>query len=181
MKFEHLEIPDLILVTPRVFEDERGFFFESFQEKKFREFGIAEKFVQDNHVSSKAGVFRGLHYQIAPHAQGKLVRVIRGKIYDVAVDIRKNSPTFGRYAGVMLDAEKKQMLYVPAGFAHGYYSFEDGTEVLYKATGFYSKEHERGLLWNDPKVGIDWPFDISRIRLVERDKNFPGLSSAELF
>lgn len=181
MKFIPLEIPDIILFEPKVFGDHRGFFYESYRKSVFSENGINEDFVQDNHVSSSKGVLRGLHYQIEPATQAKLLRVIRGSIFDVAVDIRKNSKTFGKYIGIHLDAEKKQMLYIPKGFAHGYCSLEDHCEVLYKVSENYSPEHERGILWNDPEIGIEWPKLDMDYSLSEKDTKYPALKEAPLF
>jgi dTDP-4-dehydrorhamnose 3,5-epimerase len=157
MKFTALCIPDVILVEPRVFEDSRGFFYESYNLQRFRENGISTEFVQDNHSRSARGVLRGLHFQKEPHAQGKLVRAVKGAIFDVAVDIRPGSPTYGCWVGEQLDSENRRMLYIPAGFAHGFCSLADNTEVLYKATDFYSAPDESGLIWNDPEVKITWP------------------------
>lgn len=150
------EIPDVLIIEPRVFGDDRGFFFESFNEKAFNEkTGLDVRFVQDNHSRSVKNVLRGLHYQIQ-QAQGKLVRVVAGSIFDIAVDIRKSSPTFGQWVSCELSAGNKRQLWIPAGFAHGFVSLEDGTEVLYKATDYYAPEHERTILWNDPDLAIVW-------------------------
>jgi dTDP-4-dehydrorhamnose 3,5-epimerase len=157
MQTTPLEIPDVILLTPRVFADHRGSFFESFNARVFREVtGVDAEFVQDNHSTSKAHVIRGLHFQVR-HAQGKLVRVIEGSIYDVVVDLRKSSPTFGRWAGVELTTESRSMLWVPAGFAHGFYVTSESAQVLYKTTDYWAPEHERTLQWNDSAVGVEWP------------------------
>ena len=157
MKFTPLAIPDIILIEPRVFEDPRGFFLESYNYAVFSKHGIKDIFVQDNHSKSARGVLRGLHYQVPPKAQAKLGRVIRGKAFDVAVDIRRHSKSFGRHVSLVLNAEDKSMLYIPSGFAHGYCALEDETEFIYKVSDFYSPEHERGILWNDPALKIDWP------------------------
>ncbi len=149
-------IPDLILIEPKVFGDERGFFLESYHELQYAQIGIPCHFVQDNHSGSRQGILRGLHYQIR-QPQGKLVRVIAGEIFDVAVDLRKSSPTFGKWAGCTLSAHNKQQLWVPPGFAHGFYVVSDWAEVLYKTSDFYAPEHERTLLWNDPEIGVQWP------------------------
>lgn len=149
-------IPDLILIEPKVFGDERGFNMESYNEKQYAQAGITSHFVQDNHSGSRQGILRGMHYQIC-QAQGKLVRAIVGEIFDVAVDLRKSSPTFGKWAGCTLSAQNKQLLWVPPGFAHGFYVISDWAEVLYKVTDFYAPEHERTLLWNDAEIGIQWP------------------------
>lgn len=178
MKLTPLEIPAVILIEPRVFEDARGFFYESYREDLFAQHGIRERFVQDNHSKSGLGVLRGLHYQVAPRAQAKLVRVVRGSIFDVAVDIRRGSGTFGRYVGTVLSAGNRRMLYIPQGFAHGFCVLEDETEVLYKASDIYSPEHERGILWSDPAIGIDWP--KMEFSLSDKDKKHPRLNEAVL-
>lgn len=150
------KIPDVFIIEPKVFGDERGFFFESFNQKNFTEkTGITSEFVQDNHSRSVQGVLRGLHYQIQ-HTQGKLLRVIAGEIFDVAVDMRKSSPNFGEWVGCILSAENKRQFWVPPGFAHGFLVTSDIAEVLYKTTDYYAPNYERSLLWNDPDVGIDW-------------------------
>lgn len=177
MKVSKTEIPDILILESKVFSDDRGSFFESYNQKMFKDLGIAGNFPQDNHVLSSCGVVRGLHYQIAPHAQAKLVRVIRGSVCDVAVDIRKGSPTFGRHVAVILKAEEKKILYVPTGFAHGYLALEDHTEVLYKVSDFYSPEHERGVLWNDPALKIKWPKVNAEYKISERDLKLPALST----
>lgn len=175
MKFVPLAIPDVILIEPKVIGDSRGFFMEFYREDLFAQNGISLIFIQDNHSRSAKGVLRGLHYQIEPMAQAKLVRVVQGEVYDVAVDIRKGSKTFGKYVGEILSAENKKMLYVPPGFAHGYCSLRDGTEFMYKCSALYSPSHERGLIWNDPSVSIQWPrLDVSYI-LSEKDKKYPYL------
>ena len=178
MKFTPLSIPDVILIEPRVFGDSRGFFYESYHETLFAEHGIKDRFVQDNYSRSALGVLRGLHYQAEPRAQAKLIRVIRGKVFDVAVDIRKNSGTFGKHVACILSAEDKQMLYVPRGFAHGFCVLEEGTEFLYKVSDFYSPVHERGILWNDPALGIEWPRPGTAFILSDKDKKYPTLQSA---
>ncbi|PIQ87338.1 MAG: dTDP-4-dehydrorhamnose 3,5-epimerase [Candidatus Omnitrophica bacterium CG11_big_fil_rev_8_21_14_0_20_45_26] len=178
MKFTPLKIPDVILIEPNVHGDGRGFFFESYHEKVFAEHGINDRFVQDNHSSSVKGVLRGLHYQIAPKAQAKLIRVIRGSIFDVAVDIRKDSKTFGQHVTMTLTAEKREMLYIPAGFAHGFCVLENGTEVFYKVSDFYSPADERGILWNDPKLAIPWPPLKIDYLLSERDRKHPPFLEA---
>lgn len=156
-QFKRLKIPDVILIEPKVFSDERGFFMETYKYSDFAAFGIKEQFVQDNHSRSKKGVLRGLHYQRPPKAQGKLVRVVVGEIFDVAVDIRKGSPWYGKWVGVTLSAENKLMLYIPPGFAHGFCVLSEEAEVVYKVTEEYSPEHDAGILWNDPGIGIQWP------------------------
>jgi dTDP-4-dehydrorhamnose 3,5-epimerase len=149
-------LPDVLLIEPRVYGDERGFFFESWNKRALAAAGLDADFVQDNHSRSERNVLRGLHYQIE-HAQGKLVRVCSGTVFDVAVDIRRTSPTFGRWVGVTLSAQNKQMLWIPAGFAHGFLVLSEAAEFLYKATDYWYPAHERTLLWNDPALGIDWP------------------------
>lgn len=181
MKFTRLAIPDVILIEPRVFEDPRGFFFESFREDLFHQNGIKERFIQDNHSCSSKGVLRGLHYQMPPKAQAKLIRVVRGEIFDVVVDIRKSSPTFGQQVSVVLDEKKKQMLYVPQGFAHGFLTLQDGTEVLYKTNEFYSPKDERGVLWNDPNLKIKWPDLKIPLIFSDKDQKYPCLKDAEIF
>ena len=153
------KIPDVLIIEPRVFQDDRGFFLEGYNSKAFADkAGITEPFVQDNHSCSSQNVLRGLHYQIE-HAQGKLVRAIAGAIFDVAVDIRKHSPTFGQWVSCTLSAENKRMLWVPPGFAHGFMVISEVAEVLYKTTDYYAPQHERSILWNDPDLGINWPLD----------------------
>jgi len=158
MKVTTFKIPDLLLIEPKVFGDDRGFFFESFNQDLF-EGAIKRKinFVQDNHSKSSKGVLRGLHFQTAPKAQGKLVRVIHGEVFDVAVDLRKSSPTLGQWAGVILSDHNKKQLWIPEGFAHGFLTLSDTAEFLYKTTEFYSPNHERSILWNDPTLNIEWP------------------------
>lgn len=153
-----LEIPDVCLIEPQVFGDDRGFFFESFNHKKFEEvIGRSVTFVQDNHSKSKRNVLRGLHYQKAPKMQGKLVRVTVGEVFDVAVDIRQGSPTYGKWVGVLLSASNKKQLWIPEGFAHGFYVLSDEAEVLYKATDYYAPECEGTIRWDDPDLAIQWP------------------------
>ena len=176
-EFERMEIPDVILVKPKVFGDDRGFFMETFKKSDFVKHGINPDFVQDNHSKSERGVVRGLHYQLNPKAQGKLVRVSRGKLIDVVVDIRKGSPFYGKWLSVELSEENKHMLWMPPGFAHGVCILEDDTDLLYKATGEYSLEHDRGILWNDPEIGVDWPIDNPS--LSEKDMKQPLLKDAE--
>jgi dTDP-4-dehydrorhamnose 3,5-epimerase len=158
MKVTPLSISDVLLIEPQVFGDERGFFFESFNQNKFEE-AVKRKinFVQDNHSKSVKGVLRGLHYQLPPKAQGKLVRVIQGEVFDVAVDLRQSSATFGKWVGETLSADNKKQMWIPEGFAHGFLALSDTVEFLYKTTEFYSKEHEQAILWNDKTIAIDWP------------------------
>ncbi|HXP97396.1 MAG TPA: dTDP-4-dehydrorhamnose 3,5-epimerase [Telmatospirillum sp.] len=170
------KIPDVRIVKPRRFGDHRGFFSETFNVKTFAEAGISKPFVQDNHsLSGPKGTIRGLHFQIPPFAQDKLVRVVRGAILDVAVDIRRNSPTYGQSVAVVLSAEEWNQLYIPIGFAHGFCTIEPDTEVIYKVTNFYSAEHDRGLLWNDPDLSIDWPVSGDAAVLSDKDKVHPRL------
>jgi len=176
-EFKRLEIPEIILIDPQVFPDERGFFMETYRYSDFANFGLEERFVQDNHSRSARGVLRGLHYQKPPKPQGKLVRVVVGEIFDVAVDIRKGSPTYGKWVGVRLSAESKQMLYIPPGFAHGFCVLSEEAEVIYKVTEEYSRPHEAGIIWNDPEVGIDWP--IEQPILSCKDAALPTLTRAD--
>lgn len=183
MKATPTAIPDVILIEPDVFGDERGFFFESFNQQKF-EAAIGRKvdFVQDNHSKSVRGVLRGLHYQLPPHAQGKLVRVVQGEVFDVAVDIRKSSPTFGKWVGVTLTAENKKQLWIPEGFAHGFLTLSDTAEFLYKTTSFYDKESERGIIWNDASLAISWSSDdTGKIKVSQKDSIAPKLLNAAYF
>lgn len=172
-------LPGVFILEPRVFGDERGFFLESYNEKVFAELGITERFVQDNHSSSRRNVLRGLHYQIQ-HPQGKLVRVAEGEILDVAVDLRRSSPTFGKWEAVRLSGENKRMLWIPPGFAHGFRVISDQAHVLYKATDFYSPESERTLAWNDPDLKIDWALDGDPI-VSAKDQRGSSLRDAETF
>tara|TARA_B100002052_G_C15686272_1_gene508545 strand:+ start:207 stop:758 length:552 start_codon:yes stop_codon:yes gene_type:complete len=181
MKFSLLNIPEIILLEPEVFGDERGFFYESFNQEVFEEItGIKANFVQDNHSKSTKGVLRGLHYQLPPMSQGKLVRVIQGSVFDVAVDIRKGSKTFGFWVGEILSSENKKQLWIPEGFAHGFYTISETAELVYKTTDFYSPKHERVIIWNDNKISIEWPFE-SEPFLNDRDSLAYNLSQAEIF
>lgn len=180
MNFTPLQIPEVIVFEPKVFGDERGFFFESFNQQRFEAaVGNAVHFVQDNHSKSARGVLRGLHYQIQ-QAQGKLVRVVQGEVFDVAVDLRKSSPTFGRWVGERLSAENKKQLWVPAGFAHGFVVLSETAEFVYKTTDYYAPAHERSLLWNDPALGIDWPMTTTPT-LSDKDRNARVLAEAEVY
>ncbi|HMH18373.1 MAG TPA: dTDP-4-dehydrorhamnose 3,5-epimerase [Burkholderiales bacterium] len=179
MKVIPTRLPEVLLLEPRVFGDSRGFFFESWNERESELAGIRAHFVQDNHSRSEKGVLRGLHYQIR-QPQGKLVRVVAGEIFDVAVDIRRNSPNFGRWEGVRLDADSHKMLWIPIGFAHGFCVLSDFAEVLYKATDFYAPEHERCILWDDPALHIDWPLS-SPPALSAKDAAGTPLRDAEVF
>ena len=177
-EFIKLDVKDVQLIVPKVFNDERGFFLETFKESEFIENGITDDFRQDNHSKSTKGVLRGLHYQMQPKAQAKIVRCIKGKIFDVAVDIRKTSPTFSKWAGEILSEENKHMLYIPEGFAHGFVVLSDTAEILYKASNEYSKEHDRGIFWNDPDININWNIDFEPI-LSEKDKIQPLLKDVK--
>jgi dTDP-4-dehydrorhamnose 3,5-epimerase len=181
MEFIPTQIPDVVLVNPRLFSDSRGFFLESYQKDRFSAAGIHADFVQDNHSASTKGVLRGLHYQIR-QPQGKLVRVIVGEVFDVAVDLRRHSPTFGRWIGETLSAEKKNQIWVPPGFAHGFYVTSEKAEILYKVTDYYAPQWERSLLWNDPALGIDWPIINGELPIMA-DKDMKGthLSEAEIY
>lgn len=171
--FKKLSIPDVILIKPQLFHDERGFFAETYKEPDFIAHGITARFVQDNHSKSKGGVLRGLHFQNPPKPQGKLVRVVAGSVYDVAVDLRKNSPTFGKWVSATLTSENAEMLWVPPGFAHGVLVLEDNTHLLYKVTEVYSKDHDRALRFDDPTLGIKWP--VTNPELSAKDLNAPFL------
>ena len=173
--FKKLAIKDVILVTPKVFGDSRGFFMESYQKTTFTENGITDDFNQDNHSKSTRGVLRGLHYQTNPQAQAKLVRCPRGKIFDVAVDIRNDSPTFGKGVGEILSEESKNMLYIPAGFAHGFVVLSNEAELLYKASNEYSPQNDRGIRWNDPDINVNWNIDFEPL-ISEKDSNQPYLN-----
>lgn len=181
MEFTRLKVPDVILITPEVFGDDRGFFLETFREDKFLEYGIGPKFVQDNHSGSQKGVLRGLHYQIQ-HTQGKLVRAIAGEIFDVAVDIRKSSPTYGQWVGEVLSAKNKHQLWLPPGFAHGFFVLSDWAEVTYKATDYYAPESERSILWNDPILAVEWPISDGETPLISpKDGRAKKFTEAETF
>ncbi|WP_316396913.1 dTDP-4-dehydrorhamnose 3,5-epimerase [Bradyrhizobium sp. 33ap4] len=178
MNFEPLQVPDVILFTPRRHEDARGFFSETYRADVFGDCGLeAYRFVQDNHVySTERGVLRGLHFQLPPRSQGKLVRCTRGAIFDVAVDIRSGSPTYGRHVGVELSAANWKQLWIPPGFAHGYVTVEKHCEVIYKVTDYYAPESDRGIAWDDPALAIDWPLSKTDIILSEKDRKQPRLS-----
>lgn len=181
MIFEPIDIADVILIKPQVFEDERGFFMETYQKKEFIEAGIVNEFVQDNHSKSVQGILRGLHYQIR-RTQDKLVRAVTGEIFDVAVDMRKGSPTFGQWVGQVLSAENKYQLWVPEGFAHGFYTLSPSADVVYKVTEYYAPEWERTLIWDDPEVGINWPLiDGHFPNLSEKDAEGKSFSEADVF
>lgn len=180
MKALPTEIPDVLLIEPQVFGDSRGFFFESYNQRSFSEkSGVKVDFVQDNHSRSSQNVLRGLHYQIE-QPQGKLVRVVLGEVFDIAVDIRKSSPTFGQWVGYLLSAENKRQLWIPAGFAHGFLVVSEVAEVLYKATDYYAPQHERCILWNDPDLAITWPLKAEPI-LSAKDQAGKPFKNAEIF
>jgi len=178
-EFNKLSIPEVVLITPGVYGDERGFFLESYRESEFRKNGIVSHFNQQNHSCSTRGVLRGLHYQLAPMAQGKLVRVAKGVVYDVAVDIRKGSPTYGKYVGATLSATNHAMLWVPPGFAHGFVALEDDTHFLYNVTNEYSPQHERGIRYDDPSIGIEWPIPSAERTVSPRDLALPLFPESE--
>jgi len=181
MKFIPTAIPEVILIEPRVFGDHRGFFMETWQRKNFAENGIDYDFVQDNHSKSSHGILRGLHYQIE-QTQGKLVRVVEGTVFDVAVDMRRSSPSFGQWVGQELSAENKHMLWVPPGFAHGFYVMSESAEFVYKCTDYYAPEHEESLLWNDPELNIDWHLVGGKAPVLsEKDANAPVFADAKSF
>jgi len=175
MPFYTTEIPDLLLFEPRVFEDKRGYFYESFNQKEFSEVsGVELPFVQDNHSFSRYGVLRGLHFQNPPHQQAKLIKVVQGEIYDVAVDLRKNSTTFGKWLGFRLSAENKKQLYIPRGFAHGFVVLSQTAEVLYKCDNFYAPHAESGIIFNDSSLSIDWLLKENEIIISEKDLKLPN-------
>jgi dTDP-4-dehydrorhamnose 3,5-epimerase len=181
MKATPLAIPEVMLIEPKVFGDDRGFFLESFNQQAFNEAtGTDHQFVQDNHSRSRKRVLRGLHYQLPPHAQGKLVRVVRGAVFDVAVDIRKGSPTFGQWVGAGLTEDNHRQLWVPPGFAHGFVVLSDSADFLYKATSFYAPQADRGIAWNDPAIGVQWPQLDVELSLSDKDLRQPLLADAEL-
>ena len=182
MKFTPLAIPEVVLIEPRVFGDSRGFFLESFKQELFNQAtGTQHDFIQDNHSRSSKGVLRGLHYQLNPHAQGKLVRVITGAVFDVAVDIRRSSPTFGRWVGAELTADNHHQLWIPPGFAHGFVVLSDTADFVYKTTAYYAPETDRGILWNDPDIGIEWPQLDIPFSLSDKDQKQPAFKLAEVF
>ena len=180
-----LDIPEVLLIEPRIFGDERGFFFESFNQREFMEHLPLEQrtlgFVQDNHSRSVQGVLRGLHYQLSPHAQGKLVRVVAGAVFDVAVDLRKGSPSFGRWVGATLSSENKALLWIPPGFAHGFLTLTEQADFLYKTTDYYSPAHERCIRWNDADLAIAWPLEGTSPQLSPKDVLGVAFKTAEYF
>lgn len=173
MKVKELEIPGVLLIEPAVYSDERGFFMETYHADRYASFGLPKKFVQDNHSKSSKGTLRGLHYQLGS-PQGKLVRVTSGEVFDVAVDIRKGSPWFGKWVGVILSAENKHQLYIPEGFAHGFCVTSDSAEFQYKCTDYYAPAEERSIIWNDPQIGINWP--VKEPLVSDKDKRAKQLS-----
>ncbi|MGV3657693.1 MAG: dTDP-4-dehydrorhamnose 3,5-epimerase [Chitinophagaceae bacterium] len=178
MPFITCDIEGLVIVEPKIFEDSRGYFFESYNQQQFQQNGISANFVQDNQSKSSYGVIRGLHYQMVPHAQAKLVRVLEGSILDVAVDIRKNSPTYGQHFALELSAENKKQLYIPEGFAHGFSVLSETAVVMYKCNRFYNKESEGGIRYNDPELNIDWKVDLSKAVVSEKDQQLPDFKNA---
>jgi dTDP-4-dehydrorhamnose 3,5-epimerase len=179
--FERLSIPELVIFIPRVIDDDRGFFFESFNHHVFtNETGVDLHFVQDNHSLSHHEVLRGLHYQLRPKAQGKLIRVVYGRVFDAVVDIRRSSPTFGRWVGVELSSDNKKQLWVPPGFAHGFLTLSKEAEVLYKVTDYYAPEYERHIIWNDPDIGIKWPINYQPV-LSEKDQIEHLMNNVNIF
>jgi dTDP-4-dehydrorhamnose 3,5-epimerase len=179
MKIIETKIPDLLIIEPKIFEDGRGYFFESYNKGVFENERLQFDFVQDNQSKSDYGVIRGLHYQIAPHAQTKLVRVLSGRIYDVSVDIRKGSPTYGKWIGVELSEENKKQMLVPRGFAHGFSVLSDTAVVFYKCDDFYHPESDRGIIYNDTSLNIDWKVDAAKITVSDKDLRHPTLKNAE--
>ncbi len=177
--FTKLDIDGLILIEPRVFKDERGFFMESYKDSDFRANGIDCEFLQDNHSLSQKNVIRGLHYQLNPKAQGKLVRVIKGSVWDVAVDIRKSSQTYLKWIGIELTEDNNSMIFIPPGFAHGFIALTDNVHLTYKCTEEYSPEHDTGIRWDDPEIGIEWP--ATEAIVSEKDKELPYLKEAKIF
>jgi dTDP-4-dehydrorhamnose 3,5-epimerase len=181
MDIIQIDIPDVLRIQPKVYQDNRGFFMEAYQKNKYFEAGINYEFVQDNHSSSKQGTLRGLHYQIT-HTQGKLVRAVIGEIFDVAVDLRRSSPTFGKWVGVILSAENKEQFWIPPGFAHGFFVLSEQADVIYKATDYFDPDGERCLRWDDPTLSIDWPIPQDVTPLVsEKDANGSSFLDAEVF
>lgn len=182
MQFERLSIPDVVLCKPQVFTDDRGYFFETFQQQKFEDFtGEKLQFIQDNEAKSSRGVLRGLHYQLPPFAQAKLVRVVQGSVLDVVVDLRKSSPTFGQHLTVELSADNKYQLYIPKGFAHGYVVLSDNTIFVYKVDAFYNPKSEAGIMYNDPNLNIDWKLNAKELLVSEKDKQQPSFKNATYF
>lgn len=182
MKLTRLALPDVVLIEPKMFGDARGFFYESFNTEAFQAAtGVQHTFVQDNHSRSIQGVLRGLHYQLPPHAQGKLVRVVRGAVFDVAVDVRASSPTFGKWVGAELTEENHRQLWVPPGFAHGFLVLSEGADFLYKTTDYYDAASERCIAWNDPTVAVQWPIGDMPVTLSAKDRMGSSLRDAQVF
>ena len=182
MQFTRTKIKDVIIIDPKVYGDERGYFIETFRQDKLEAYlGFKVNFFQDNESKSSRGVLRGLHYQLAPAAQTKLVRVIKGRVLDVAVDIRKGSPTFGQYVAVELSGENKRQLFIPRGFAHGFVVLEDDTVFAYKVDNYYSPENDRGIAFNDPAIAIEWGIELKALNLSDKDTKQPLLADADLF
>ncbi len=175
MKIIETSLPDVVVLEPKVFGDQRGFFMETYHAQRYKELGIEQTFVQDNHSRSRRGVLRGLHYQLV-QPQGKLVSVVRGEVLDIALDIRKSSPTFGQWCAVTLNDINHRQMYVPPGFAHGFVVISETVDFVYKCTDYYHPQSERGIMWNDPELNIDWSIPLDEILLSEKDKNHPPLS-----
>ena len=180
MKVTPTDLPEVLLIEPAVHEDERGYLFEAWNRTTFEAIGVKADFMQDNESRSRKNVIRGLHYQVPPHPQAKLLRVVSGEIFDVAVDIRRSSPNFGKWTGAVLSAKNKRALWIPEGFAHGFLALDDDAEVLYKIAGRWARECERAIRWDDPAIGIEWPLSGEAI-VSERDRGAPVLSKAEVF
>jgi dTDP-4-dehydrorhamnose 3,5-epimerase len=176
MKFIPTHLEDVYVIEPKVFKDSRGYFLESYRKEAFANAGIEVDFIQDNHSYSQKGTLRGLHYQIEPYAQAKLIQVISGEIFDVAVDIREGSPTKGRWVGEILSEDNHRMIYIPGGFAHGFVAMKNNTHVLYQASAYYTPNAERGIAWNDPSINIRWPKLKKKFQLSKRDQSFPALN-----
>lgn len=181
MQFIPTSIPDVVIIEPKVWADARGYFFESYRHDLFQQHIATIDWVQDNESYSSYGTLRGLHYQLAPHAQSKLVRVIQGKVLDVAVDIRQSSPTFGQHVAVELSSDNKRQLFIPRGFAHGFVVLSESAVFAYKVDNYYNKECDRGIAFNDPALGIDWQIDLAQVQLSDKDSKQPLLSAAEVF
>lgn len=179
MTVEQTEFPGLKIIQPRIFEDKRGYFFESFNQKKFIKMGILYNFLQDNQARSSYGTIRGLHYQLEPYAQTKLIRVVNGAILDVAVDIRLHSPTFGKVFAIELSSDNRLQLLIPRGFAHGYSVLSETAEVFYKCDAYYNKESEGGIAWNDPQLNIDWKIPSNKVLVSEKDSKYPGIDHCQ--
>ncbi len=179
MMFKETGIPGLLIIEPKLFSDDRGYFFESFNARELRKAGITETFIQDNQSKSVYGVIRGLHYQLEPHAQTKLVRVIQGAIYDVAVDVRKNSPTFGQWSGIELSDKNQLQFYIPTGFAHGFSVLSETAIVLYKCDRYYDPGSEGGIIYNDPSLAIDWKIEEGQERVSSKDATLPSFENAQ--